>query len=619
MKVRTIAGLGMTLLAAGLMTIYFLNPDFPGGSGDDNEPTDDPAVNRDTPGEVASFLADYNATYRALWTDAATAEWTSRTMRSAGNEAAGHAARAVLHTFAGSIEVTSKLELYRDRVDLSDKQDRQIEAAWRLAARHPDRAAESANRIESVTAGALDTLSTRSCRAPGAEDPQRTAGCAELVALLAASRDTLARRTLWESHFGIGPHLKDDLIELRDLRNALAVEMGYGSHFDLAAADYGLTADEMLALLDKLYAGVEPLYRELHCWVKHELAQRYATEPPRRIPTHWLDDPWSAAWPGVIEAEDLDTGFRDFQPQWIAEQAERFYVSLGFDPLPLTFWGRSDLYPVGETADRSKDDRDLTLHVDLEQDVRTLMNIRPGFEDFLAAHRQLGLVYLDLAVGVPGVPPVLRGSGNGALPDALGELGVLAARQVPYLQAVGVLPSEQTPEPIRRLMSEALRGPVVSLPFVCGTVAHWEHDLYTQDLARHQFNTRWWEYAGRFQGLEAPSVRGEDHCDPAALALLYERPGHAYDRALGLVVAHQLHRYICREILKQDSGAALYTDEHNVGRFLQSLMAPGATRDWLVVLRQAIGEEPSSDALVAYYQPLLEWLQAQNAGRDTAF
>ena len=162
MKVRTLAGLGMTLLAAGLMTIYFLNPDFPGGvpsrsDGDAQEnPEDQPA--QDSPDEVAEFLASYNATYRSLWTDAATADWTSRTNVKRENSHEAREARNRLADFTGGSSGIQTLQLYRDRLDLNDVQDRQIDKAWQLAAHGPG--SSGAGSMADMMVAALDSMKT---------------------------------------------------------------------------------------------------------------------------------------------------------------------------------------------------------------------------------------------------------------------------------------------------------------------------------------------------------------------------------------------------------------------------------------------------------------------------
>jgi peptidyl-dipeptidase A len=45
-------------------------------------------------------------------------------------------------------------------------------------------------------------------------------------------------------------------------------------------------------------------------------------------------------------------------------------------------------------------------------------------------------------------------------------------------------------------------------------------------------------------------------------------------------------------------------------------MKPGSSLDWRKVLKERIGEDLSAKAMVRYFQPLMEYLQKVNAGRE---
>jgi len=375
----------------------------------------------------------------------------------------------------------------------------------------------------------------------------------------------------------------------------------------------------MVALMDELVVGIMPLYEQLHCWVKHELAQRYGVPVPTRIPAHWLDNRYGQAWPGVVEDIDMDGMLRNSQPSWLIDQAERFYVSMGFPNLPPDFWAHSDLYELPPDAVRRKNTHASAWHVDLDQDVRALMSVKADFDWFSTTHHELGHVYYYLAYSRPEVPPILREGANRAFHEGIGTLIELAAGQVPYLQQVGLLEATRAPDEIRWLLNQALTGPIVFLPFACGTMTHWEYDLYEKDLPRHLYNTRWWEYTARYQGLEPPTPRGEEWCDAATKTHVIDDPAQYYDYALSEVILHQLHRYICREILHQDVHAANYYGSRETGMYLDSILRLGATRDGNQVMREATGEDLSSAALLEYFAPLQAWLEEQNAGRDVSF
>ena len=627
MKVRLLAGIGMLLLAVGTLTIFFLtdgampdflSPDEPSGTGFGVPTTAIPPDGG--PVEVDKFLAEYNANYRRLWTIRESASWNAASNNTEANIAAEIAATNEMTKYFGSHQVIEQLRMIRGRLDLTDLQDRQIEKAWQLAAHNPASAAASTEKLHNTRNALEDSLNSFQYILKSEGQEPRTVTVPEMNELLLTTHNLNIRKAVWETGKSVGPKLKGGLDEARNLSNTTARNMGYTSYFELEAANYGMSSKDMILLMDEVVAGIMPLYQQLHCWVKYELAARYGvTDVPRSIPAHWLGNQWSEQWPGIVESMDMDAMFRDVQPQWIIEQAERYYTSMGFDPLPLTFWGRSDLFQLPEGADRIKKPGASAWHIDLDQDVRSLMSVESNFSWFKATHNGLAKVYYFLACSQEDVPPILRTGANRAFPEGIGTMAELACSQSPYMQQMGLLSPDEAPEEIRRLLTQALQGPVVSLPFTCGTLTHWEHDFYETDLARHQMNTRWWEYADRYQGIESPAPRGEDDFDPAPMTGLINNPARNYDDALSAVIMHQLHRYICREVLDQDVRLANYVGNKQVGMYLHSILQLGATRDWRVIMQQATGENLSSAALLEYYDPLMVWLQKQNEGRVVGF
>jgi peptidyl-dipeptidase A len=622
MQTRLVAGLGMTLLAVGLLTVFFVTYDPNQVAGPDPEPAADPTdapVMPGSPEEVQTFLDQYNATYQALWTAAEGAKFAAESDITPGHTQARIAADRELGEFVGSAAVIAKLKLYRDRLDLTRLQDRQIEVAWQEAAHYPATRAAAVNRLIAAEAVLNDSLYAHDYILRLPDQPARRVTPNQIADLLVSSRDLSERQAVWECSKSIGPKLKDGLVELQALRNETARAMGYSSFFGLEVADYGLSSAEMITLMEDLIHGIMPLYEQLHCWVRHELAARYGVPVPPRIPAHWLGNRWAQEWPGVVDGVDLDALLADRDPKWLIEQGERFYISLGFEPLPANFWARSDLFALPADATRSKNTHASAWHVDLDRDVRGLMSVKADFSWFQTTHHELGHIYYYLAYSRPEVPPILRRGANRAFHEGVGSLIELAASQVPYLQHVELLSTDETPDEIAWLLNQALTGGVVFLPFACGTMTHWEHDLYEEDLPRHLYNTRWWDYARNYQGIDPPTPRGEDHCDPATKTHIIDDPAQYYDYALSTVILHQLHRYICREILKQDVRAANYAGSRAVGMYLDSILRLGATRDWAQVMREATGEDLSSEAMLAYFAPLQAWLAEQNAGREVGF
>jgi peptidyl-dipeptidase A len=257
--------------------------------------------------------------------------------------------------------------------------------------------------------------------------------------------------------------------------------------------------------------------------------------------------------------------------------------------------------------------------MDLDQDVRSLMSVESNFRWFETTHHELGHVYYFLAYARPEVPLPLREGANRAFHEAVGDLIGIAARQPAYLKEIGVLDPNAEIDEVQWLLDEALNQAVVFIPFSAGTMSFWEHDLYEDNLSPEEFNQRWWDYAGRFQGIEPPEPRGEDHCDACTKTHISDDPGQYYDYAMAFVIKYQLHTYIAKNILKQDPRNCNYYGNKEVGDFLWEILRLGATRDWREVIREKTGEEISTRAMLEYFSPLLDYLSKENAGRDVTW
>ncbi len=568
--------------------------------------------------EVRDFVTLYSSILENLYRVSAEAEWDASTDVTPEHDGGRVAANKAFSVFAGDKSVIERVRGYRAHADQLDPiLRRQLDQIWLTAA-------ESPGTIPTVVAARVETESRAKSHLDAFQFclERRGDSCAHKVSandideILDASRDLDDRLAAWNAAKETGPVLKPDLIELQRLRNETAREMGFRSFFDLQVADYGMSVPEMMALLDGFTDVIQPLYIELHTWAKYKLAERYKQPVPKMIPAHWLGNRWGQDWPGLVSSVDLDPMFVTKTPEWIVQQAEAFYVSMGFAPLPPVFWEKSDLYPVAADSTRKKNSHASAWHIDLEHDVRSLMSVQNNDRWFGTAHHELGHIYYYMSYTRPEVPPLLREGANRAFHEGIGELIDLASHQVPYLEEVGVLKKGKAPKKIDWLLDQALSSTIVFVPWSAGVMSHWEHDLYEENLPSDQWNARWWSYVAKYQGIAPPTARGEAFCDAATKTHIVDDPAQYYDYAIATVLKHQIHDHIARKILHSDPHHANYYGNKEVGAFLRGILEKGATEDWRGVLRDATGEELSTRAMLDYYKPLLEWLRKENKGRE---
>lgn len=575
--------------------------------------------------EAERFLAVYNSIYQRLYTVDAEAAWASSTDVSEAHEAARTGADQVYAAFVGAPEVIRETRSLLARKDeLEPVQVLQLQKILLAAGGNPGTIPDVVNArvaAESHQSAVLDgfVFCYTERTADGACPEPKTAN--DIVDALTTETDVRQRLMVWNASKEIGVPLKPGLVELQKLRNQVAREMGYSSYFGLMVADYGMTVPEMMTLLDGLTTDMAPLYTQLSTWANRQLAHRYGQKlPAGPMPAHWYPNRWAQEWGGLVEGADLDPYFKGKDPKWIVQTAEAFYVSMGFAPLPESFWQKSDLYPAPLGPDgqptRLKNAHASAWHVDINDDVRSLMSVQADSEWFFTAHHELGHIYYYKSYTRPEVPPVLREGANRGFHEGIGELISLAAGQVPYLTQLGILPKGVKINPTQAMLVDALEKTVAFIPWSAGTMSHFEYELYEKDLPADQWQARWWAMAEQYQGVAVPDkarLTDPTLCDACTKTHINDDPAGYYDYAIATVIKYQLHEHIALKILKQDPHTCNYYGNKEVGAFLKSILEKGATEDWRKVLRDATGEDLSTRAMVAYFQPLQGWLEKENA------
>ena len=574
-----------------------------------------PAVPRAFRAEVESYLESYDSTFKRLNYASQLAQWASNTHIVAGDSTNAVRARETglaLSRFVGSVENIERIKGYLNhRADLDPIQIRRLETMQFNAADAPQ-------TMPDVVRARLVAENAQVERLYGFQFSLHGEPVTpnDIDDILQTSTDLSQRREVWEASKEVGRALKPGMAELRDLRNRGVKSMGYPDFFAYQVSDYGMSADEMLHLTDTMLVQLRPLYRELHTWARYELAKRYHQPVPEMLPADWLPNRWGQSWEDLVHVEGLnaDSAIRTHDAEWVVRQGEKFYVSLGFDTLPTSFWKNSSLYALPADAPYKKNTHASAWHLDLDKDIRSLMSVEPNSEWYGTVHHELGHIYYYRAYTRPEIPLLLRAGANRAYHEGIGTMMQIAAGQRRFLVDRGLAPPSAKVDLIAEQLKEALNL-VVVMPFGAGVMTHWEHDLYANDLPADQFNARWWEYVRKYQGIVPPSPRDESWCDACTKTHITDDPAQYYDYALSTALLVQLHLHIARDILHQDPHDTDYYGSKATGDFLRTLMKSGASRPWRDVLRETTGRPLDAQAMVEYFAPLYEWLKVQNRGR----
>ncbi len=565
---------------------------------------------------VTRWLDTYSAKSVQLRTESAEASWKLQTRIIEGDSTlavASNKATEAVAVFTGSTENIEKARHFLSKKDeLTRLQVEQLKNVLYSAAENPATIAPIVKQRIKAETKQTETLFGFNFKIDG-----KAVSANDMDRILAEETNLDKRRKAWEAGKEVGKSLKPGLVKLRDLRNATVQELGYADYFEYQVSDYDMSSKEMVDLLQQINRDLHPLFRELHTYARYELAKKYGVkEVPDLIPAHWLPNRWGQDWSSLVNVKgmDLDAALKDKNAEWITKQGEKFYVSLGFDKLPASFWEKSDLYPAPINAGYQKNNHASAWHMDLDKDVRSLMSVEANSEWYETAHHELGHIYYYMSYSNPKVPLLLREGANRAFHEALGSLMGMAAMQKPFLENLGLVEKGTTTDQTQALLKEALNY-VVFIPFSSGTMSLFEHELYAQNLPQSQFNKKWWELAAKYQGIAPPTVRGEEYCDAATKTHINDDAAQYYDYALSFVLLFQIHEHIAKNILKQDPHATNYYGNKDVGQFIKSIMEPGATKDWREMIREKTGSDLSAKAMLRYFEPLMAYLKKENEGR----
>lgn len=571
---------------------------------------------RDQSSEIKTFLDEYNQTYTKLYYASSQASWKTNTEIREGDTLNAYHSRIAdeaLADFTGSVDnIENAKKFLKEKDKLDPLQVRQLEAILFNAGSDPQTVAPLVREKIKASIAQTEKLFGFGYNLNG--KPVTTN---DLDEILKSENQLDKRLNAWEASKEVGKELKDGLINLRKLRNETVQALDYRDFFSYQVSNYGMTTGEMMEMMQRLNQELRPIYRELHTYARYELAKKYGVkEVPDLLPAHWLPNRWGQDWGAMLEVEglDIDKVLAEKSPEWIVKESENFYMSLGFPALPETFWQKSNLYPYPADSSLKKNNHASAWHLDLADDVRSLMSVESNSEWFETSNHELGHVYYFMTYTNADVPPLLRNGANRAFHEAVGSMMGMAAMQKPYLISRGLIDKGAKTDSIKLLLKEALQH-VVFIPFSAGVMSEFEKSLYADNLSSDKFNARWWELAKRYQGIVPPGERNETYCDAATKTHINDDAAQYYDYALSTVLMFQLHQHIAEKILGQHPTATDYFGNKQTGEFLKKIMYPGASRNWREVLKEATGEDMNAKAMLRYFDPLMTWLKEQNEGR----
>lgn len=445
----------------------------------------------------------------------------------------------------------------------------------------------------------------------------------DLTKIMAESRNSTERLMVWEQwRRNVGQQAKPLYERYMDLLNKKAVLNGYQDLGDQWRSSY--ETETFKEDIGHLYSEVEPLYRELHAYVRRKLHDTYGGEVVDLrgpLPAHLLGDMWGRFWNNNYDLLEPFKGKQSVDPSQEMEKqnytalkmfqtANDYYFNMGMKRVPPSFWRLSML-------SKPEDGRKVQCHATAwdfydREDFRVRMCARFGsFEDLRIIHHELG--HTQYHMQYKNLPAVYRRGANEGFHEAIGELMALGAVTPKHLHSIGLMDQleEDQEIDINFMMSQALIT-ISTLPFhLVNDVWRWR--ISATNISKDDWNTEFWKLKEDIVGVKSPVERTKADLDPPTL--------------YHIIQGWNMMRYFTRTILQFQFFEALcnisghqghlhrcdFSGSKKAGEALARMLSQGSSKPWQDVLESLTGERKmSARPILKFFSPLYKWLKKTN-------
>ena len=447
-------------------------------------------------------------------------------------------------------------------------------------------------------------------------------------AIIDKSRNPEELLSAWKGWHEIGKPMKPMYMRMVEIGNQGSKDLGYKGLSDLWFSKYDMPAEDFLSETDRVWEEVKPLYDALHCHARAKLNDYYGDDIVSNsgpLPVHLLGNMWGQTWSNIydiIYTEGSKSNSvnvtriieeKSLNEIEMVEYAEDFFLSIGFEPLPDTFWERSLFV---KPSDRSVVCHASAWNLDpANNDLRIKMCIQKNEEDFITIHHELGHIFYYQAYNH--LPYLFQGGANDGFHEAFGDLLTLSITP-DYLMNIDFISEDEATiakeDPIGLLMKQALEG-VVVIPWAL-MLDKWRSGVFNGEIDESNLNSSWWNLREQYQGISTSSERSEEYFDPGAK---YHIPGNTpYTRYyLARIMQYQFHEALCKEMGFDGPlhECSIYGSK-TAGEKIISTMALGESQPWQDTFENLTGSRQlSGKSILNYYAPLKDWLDDQNKQR----
>ena len=569
---------------------------------------------RNDPQEAKRFVGDVNVQLKRFLVDASVADWIKSTFITDDTERNSASANERLLGYAS--DAAKAAVPFKDLPGLDADTARML-YLLRIGSPVID---DAGKRLE------MTTLAARLEGNYGKAKDKKGRDLEQLSDVMRKSQSYDELLDAWVGWHDTAKDQKEPYQRFVALQNEGAQGAGFANMGDMWRAGYDMPAADFEKETDRLWGQVKPLYDDLHCYVRSQLQKHYGKDKVKDgqpIPAHLLGNMWAQEWTNIYplvepyhNAGSLDVNAALAAQKWdpvkVAKTGEAFFVSMGLDPLPSTFWERSML--------AKPRDREVVCHasawdVTYSDDLRIKMCIhQPATEEDLETiHHELGHDYYFHAYYK--LPILYQQGANDGFHEAIGDALTLSMTPA-YLKQLGLL--KEVPKDDKALINVQMKDALTKVAFLPfgKLIDQWRWDVFSGKTAPADYNKAWWALRQKYQGVAAPVARSEADFDPAAK--YHVAANVAYTRYfLARILQFQFYRAMCQAAgVTGPLHECSFYGSKEAGAKLQKMLALGASKPWPDALEAMTGQrQMDGTALLDYFAPLQKWLKTQNQGQ----
>ncbi|XP_017782038.1 PREDICTED: angiotensin-converting enzyme-like isoform X1 [Nicrophorus vespilloides] len=420
-------------------------------------------------------------------------------------------------------------------------------------------------------------------------------------------QNTKERRHLWSRYM--------------DLSNKIAKLLGFKNKMEQWTYVYEM--DNFEASIEKLWADSHPLLMKLHKYLFNDCRKKFGKKSfgdDYLIPYFHLDDYLSFAdvpYPNIRPLQiTAIIQYNNYTLRDIGRLVNDFYLSLGLEDVMVSMQNDSVLT---ESPPTNMDCHDSSWDLFDKKTYRILLCGKPNFHSYFRLHHELGHIQYNILYKEQ--PSMFRLATTFAFHAAIGETFLLSTYSQKYFLDRGLIYKEvHSKETLVNKMMFMARQRLLFLPYGY-LVDKWRWDVFTGKTTEENWNKRWWDLRKEIQMVKAPVNITEEHLDPLFnFHIAYDQQYINY--FLATYLQFQLHRGFCQIAgeynPKNKSSKPLhdcnYYGNKEVGARIRQGLSYGRSKPWYEVLDTLIGErELKADAMIEYFEPLVEFLDEQNA------